>query len=37
MNSKEKFRISPYLTKKNARGITLIALVIIANISRSNN
>ena len=28
MNSKEKFRISPYLTKKNARGITLIALVI---------
>ena len=28
MNSKEKFRISPYLTKENARGITLIALVI---------
>ena len=28
MNSKEKFRIRPYLTKKNARGITLIALVI---------
>ena len=28
MNSKEKFKISPYLTKKNARGITLIALVI---------
>ena len=28
MNSKEKFRTSRYLTKKNARGITLIALVI---------
>ena len=28
MNSKEKFRTSRYLTKKNVRGITLIALVI---------
>ncbi len=28
MNSKEKFRISQYLTKKNSRGITLVSLVI---------